>query len=609
MIVAVLFVGVFALTANTTKAADCTISATLLKYGMKGADVTCLQTKLGLATPTGFFGTKTKGLVVAFQKANTLTADGIAGKKTLEAIMGTPAVVEGTFPAGCTSAVGFSSTTGLSCSAVSTFPAGCTSATGFSATTGAKCDGTTTVTTTAAEGSFTLQSAPVAVSSSVAQSEVKDNVWAVAVKAKYSDMTVNRLTVDMYSSASALPWKYFTNLYLYQDGTLLATVPVVDASNLTEVTFGHEYTVDFASLNVKIAKDATANFILKADIVGTVPATPASYVIGLGDGTNGSTVGGNMVRGVDGLNLVQYVNATNSYNRTVNFNGTSTGKLTVVPDTNNPIAANVVTSSTNVTTGITGLVFDLQNTSKYDVNVKSITATLGNANTNVSAYYLYDGTTMLASLGAPTGTSLVFGSTTLPSNYTVAANSTKVLTIKYDVNSSATPGNQTVSVVAGTDVTAIDTNSNLLTVTGSATGLQQTFQSTGVVVNLVSAVASATPSTQGVTGYTTGKFVFKVKANGLNLAKLSTTNYIASTVTMNGLATGVTSSYSVSPDTSVSDGSEVTVTLTAAKTTASAGFVKYAITSLAFEKADLSGLTTAITTGLDNFFTDPIYAN
>lgn len=62
-----------------------------LRYGDKNAAVTTLQTRLielnyltGAAD--GNFGVSTKAAVVAFQKANKLTADGVAGTKTLAAL-------------------------------------------------------------------------------------------------------------------------------------------------------------------------------------------------------------------------------------------------------------------------------------------------------------------------------------------------------------------------------------------------------------------------------------------------------------------------------------------------------------------------------------------
>jgi murein DD-endopeptidase MepM/ murein hydrolase activator NlpD len=54
----------------------------MLKQGESAnADVLYLQNKLGV-NPTGPFGPKTHAAVVAFQKANSLTADGIVGPKT-----------------------------------------------------------------------------------------------------------------------------------------------------------------------------------------------------------------------------------------------------------------------------------------------------------------------------------------------------------------------------------------------------------------------------------------------------------------------------------------------------------------------------------------------
>lgn len=75
--------------ANTTATAPLasTPSNTSLKVGSKGDAVKTLQTKLNelgynCGTPDGIYGTGTKNAVIAFQKANGLTADGIAGSQT-----------------------------------------------------------------------------------------------------------------------------------------------------------------------------------------------------------------------------------------------------------------------------------------------------------------------------------------------------------------------------------------------------------------------------------------------------------------------------------------------------------------------------------------------
>lgn len=64
-----------------------------LKEGMKSSAVTTLQNKLKDLgyfnnTATGYYGSVTKSAVVAFQKANNLAADGIAGSATLNKLYG-----------------------------------------------------------------------------------------------------------------------------------------------------------------------------------------------------------------------------------------------------------------------------------------------------------------------------------------------------------------------------------------------------------------------------------------------------------------------------------------------------------------------------------------
>jgi putative chitinase len=55
----------------------------VLKIGSKGPEVKALQEKLGIANPDGNFGPNTEGKLKAWQKANGLLDDGIAGPSTL----------------------------------------------------------------------------------------------------------------------------------------------------------------------------------------------------------------------------------------------------------------------------------------------------------------------------------------------------------------------------------------------------------------------------------------------------------------------------------------------------------------------------------------------
>ena len=78
----------------TPKATEEPASGDILKVGSKGSDVKALQSKLielgylsGKAD--GVYGTKTAAAVKAFQRASKLTADGVAGEKTISKLEGT----------------------------------------------------------------------------------------------------------------------------------------------------------------------------------------------------------------------------------------------------------------------------------------------------------------------------------------------------------------------------------------------------------------------------------------------------------------------------------------------------------------------------------------
>jgi len=72
---------------NKAFAADYYPATTTLQYGVTDSKVTNLQEDLKSLgyfyyTPTGYFGSVTRGSVIEFQKNNSLSADGIVGPKT-----------------------------------------------------------------------------------------------------------------------------------------------------------------------------------------------------------------------------------------------------------------------------------------------------------------------------------------------------------------------------------------------------------------------------------------------------------------------------------------------------------------------------------------------
>ncbi len=160
MLVAVMFVGAFAVT-NNVAAQQANVSVSDIQYaatvrlGSVGQASLIWQKFLNDYSSANLvadskFGRLSSAAAKTWQAARSLVADGILGPKSrAAAIAQIGSTVSGNFPAGCTSSAGYSPTTGVKCDSTSAnvFPAGCTSASGFSATTGLPCNGGTTTTT------------------------------------------------------------------------------------------------------------------------------------------------------------------------------------------------------------------------------------------------------------------------------------------------------------------------------------------------------------------------------------------------------------------------------------------------------------------------------
>ena len=193
-----------------------------LTIGSSGADVTTLQNWLiskGFslsAGATGYFGSQTQAALAAFQSANGISpAVGYFGPVTMAKVnaMGstgsTGSTGAMTYPAGCMSATGFSTTTGMSCAgSVMTYPAGCMSTAGFSSTTGMSCSGGSTPSTsgplTGGAGDITVSD--LATYSSEEAGEGEDDVKLLAFEVEAddeSDVEITSVKVEMFQGTAA----------------------------------------------------------------------------------------------------------------------------------------------------------------------------------------------------------------------------------------------------------------------------------------------------------------------------------------------------------------------------------------------------------------------
>lgn len=382
---------------------------TNLTVGMTNADVMTLQQFLnanGYTVSTSgagsagmesmYFGTKTKAALAAFQAAKGISpAAGYFGPITRGVInamaMGGSM---GTWPAGCTSASGYSSTTGMPCSGGSmNLPAGCTSTAGFSSTTGVSCSSNTTTTNTSGSEGYLADSALDSSGrvTTVYESESDKVVAGFRMTARLADQTVERVQVqmDQAGSGSANLAKYASSVSLWYGSTKVATMSVADASRNTSTDV---YTFNFTGLSSKIMKDQIGRFYVSVNANGSIDTNDALQNWGVYFPTAFVRASSpNSVYQTYDLGSAQSVSvgATSfgaSYAYNFNFGKFSTNglKATIGLDTTNPAAGTVAVSTTAATNGVRLLTFTVKATNS-DLHLRKIPIQISSTTANVSA--------------------------------------------------------------------------------------------------------------------------------------------------------------------------------------------------------------------------------
>ena len=451
-----------------------------LQKGMTSDSVKDLQIKLGVTPTSGYFGPITLAAVKTFQTSNGIINTGYVGPLTRGALndLYCTAVVPSTtypagctsavgfstttglscsgavtYPAGCTSAVGFSTTTGLSCSGVVSYPAGCTSAVGYSSTTGDPCSGTTTVGATEGTLTVTQYAIPASGTVTVYGGGINKEIAAYKMKATSSDIRVKRFLVQV-GIATDFPWRDLSSISLWDGSTLLKEV-AVNSTNLTEVTWATTYQLTFDGLDLLLAKDAEKIISLKVSALA-VPQYKGAIT---------TLIPANGVRGVDTANLNVYGPATVLTAYSFTTAAADAPSVTLSAAIDNPLSGNALVSKT-ATTRVDLLKFNVK-VENIDATFKSGTINVDtNSNFAMSAVELYDGATLLASAATTTTGALTWSTFTLP----VSAGVTKVLTVKGVVSASTTISGESLKVTGTVNaaLSGVDTNGATLSLTHSA---------------------------------------------------------------------------------------------------------------------------------------------
>ena len=603
-----------------------------LQKGMTSDDVKNLQIKLAVTPTSGYFGPITFAAVKTFQTAHGIINTGYVGPLTraaLNTLYCKAAETPVTYPAGCTSAVGFSTTTGAPCSTTVTYPEGCTSAVGFSPTTGAPCAGTTTTTVGPTEGYFTFkQLASPANLTSAKKGTTNTAVLAFTLKANNSDISLKTIKLGF----NVRPWRYISKISLYEGSNLLKEVEAV-SSAFEEVTVGSSYNLYLTGLDVPILKGETKTFTYKVD----VPASPETH------GTVTLALATDAIRGVDTVGLNVYAAAGET--RTFTIAAATTGALELSINSGATKDKVELISTTDTTEHVTLATFDLK--AKYnDIHITEINnVTLVDHASNtldvvILAAELWDGDTMLGSVTPGTnGTDADFTSLDID----IAKDATKTLTIKASVaaiGDSATKEGDYTNVTLTADAVNIvceDSLYNPITATGSLTGKNVYFYTVAPVLTFVS---SDIKLDENLTDNATGHITFKVKALGgpiyfyddstttkaITIAAIGGTGsavaatgqivFSTSTVTADGTGTTTINSYSVSQSysTTTSDTGEevanalavkinldsnISALVTAATTTADDGIINLTAVTAGYAGNSITySATTTASTGI-----------
>ncbi len=518
-----------------------------LKQGMTSPQVLSLQQTLnangyliattGAGSPgmeTSYFGSKTKSAVMAFQTAKGLTADGVVGPQTgaaLAALTGTTS--SSGLPAGCTSATGYSATTGQPCTSTSssstlpagctstsgyspttgvkcdsttstTLPAGCTSTSGYSSTTGAKCDGTSTPTTTSGTSGYLSNIVNDSANrvSTVYESQTDQVVGGFQATASLADQTVTRVRVtfnntDTVSSADLA--KYISSASLWYGSTKIATMPVsqADRSNADVFTF------NFTGLSAKIPAEQIGHFYVSVSANGSIDTndTSAAWTVKF-------VASGVSATSPDGT-YDTYPSSDLTAQTSLGFGKFAAQgvKATVNLSSSNPAASSVAVSSSASTTDVPLLAFTIQATNS-DLTLRKVpiqvVASADGVGKIISTLKLYKDGTVVDSVDATSGEYTVtsgaitstnaasatattagyfFSNISSPYNV-IKAGTTAEFVIKADVKS------QSSNYTAGDTLTASFTNADAITTNFSVLDGSGNQLTTGSTYRVGSAVGN-----------------------------------------------------------------------------------------------------------------------
>ncbi len=530
-----------------------------LKYGMSGNDVKCLQALLNVTPQTGYFGPLTRAAVIKFQEDNAdeilaplglTSGTGVVGPATRaklnQMLAQAPQVQIPTQEQAKTIwdlfIEALKKELGIAPTPAEEKPA-------------------------AEEGELLAEGMAVPTGVTVHEGDQNVAVMAFKVKAKGSDITIDRVDLTFEAGGEQIVYKYINYVALY-DGE--NAIKGVDLNKDTMEKSGTEYSVRLSGLGVKVEKGGEKVITVKVSAVPVYPAgTLPSITVKIDQ---------NGIRGVDTAGIHQYAPKDPAgISKPFNLATAETGSVEASLNANSPKEGVQIVSEdedTEITLGI----FDIK-AKKQNVTLDTVAVKLNDDASSI-AIRLYDGTTLLGEKTATTATT-TFGDLEI----NIAKDTTKTLTVKLLVQKGANDKAYKVTLVS---VSGVDANDNSIPPISSIDAeTQHVYTKAPVLSNITVSADAKDLNGQGGAEAIVAKITFSVTAKGGDIWISTSTNDLAvEAQPSSGNATSVTSVILTTSATAgtwgykVAKDQTVTFTVDATHDPTDAGYWRIAITKL-----------------------------
>ncbi len=483
-----------------------------LKKGMRGADVTALQTALGISPATGYFGNMTLAAVKTYQTANMIPSTGFVGPMTRDKMNKTVGTTPGT-------------TT------------------------------TTPVVLNGQEGFAEYRLSPQPVNNTNVQVSNNVAVYGIEIKAKNADVSFERLTLDVAvtgTSGSENPATLINSVSVKDGSTVLATIPV-NSSTFSRYTGTNNYYVQISGLSTKVSKDTIKTFT----VTFNTNSIDTNRTVSIDVASNGARV-------VDGRGISTY-NSSTVGNRTHIFKKPGNSSVLLNSDATTVYALNYrINPNSNGAEKVLTSTFAIKSESgPSKIRTVNVTAATSTGGTMPSNLYLYQGSTLLDSRTVTAGTGVVSFDIE-NSNVTVNEDQTVTFTVKADMPSTTVNG--TLVKTSITSVVFEKADGASATASATVAGPFHFFATTVPEFTKTSSTVSVTSNQNGVGVSATADIRLNLTARGSSIAVASTTAVIGlKNASTNAIV--ATTSVSVAPNESglaiFADGATKAVTISA----------------------------------------------